>query len=123
MIVRITINTLRFSVLLALILGTLFWTGNAFVLVPIHMLLGSLAFLSLWVLGALTIAKKGGVGPAVGAFVLGLVLPYVGMSQASWLVGPMHWIIQVLHLCLGLGAIGYGELLASRYWRLYAKVA
>lgn len=44
-IVRIAINVLRFSVLLALILGILFWTGNAFALVPIHMLLGTLVFL------------------------------------------------------------------------------
>ena len=121
MIVRISINVLRVSVLLALVLGILFWTGNAFALVPTHMLLGTLVFLSLWVLGALTITRRGAVGLAVGAFVLGLVLPFVGVNQVSWVVGPTHWIIQIFHLCLGLGAIGYGELLVSRSRSLQAK--
>ncbi len=58
MVVRITAMILRISALLALILGLLFWTGQAESLVDAHMLLGLLVVLSLWVLGA-TLAITG----------------------------------------------------------------
>jgi hypothetical protein len=31
------------------------------------------------------------------------------------MVGEFHWIIQVIHLLLGLAAIGIGHMAAARY--------
>ena len=118
MVVRIAINVLRASVLLALILGILFWTGNATSLVLVHMGLGILAVLSLWTLGAAIASTKGGIGLAIGAFVWGLLVAAFGLTQATLLVGSTHWLIQVLHLLVGLAAIGLGEMTAGRYKRL-----
>jgi len=120
MVVRIAVNVLRASVLLALILGILFWTGNATSLVLVHMGLGILAVLSLWTLGAAIASTKGGMGLAIGAFVWGLIVAALGLTQGTLLAGSTHWVIQVLHLLVGLVAIGLGEMIAGRYKRVTA---
>jgi hypothetical protein len=121
-VVRIAIMILRVTVLLALILGILFWTGNALSLVLVHMALGILAVLSLWTLGGAIASTKGGIGLAIGAFVWGLLLAALGLTQGTLLAGSTHWVIQVLHLLLGLGAIGLGEMIAGRYKRVNTAV-
>jgi len=118
MVVRITSMVLRIAAVLALILGLLFWFNVAKGLVAIHMLLGIIVVLALWVLGGVIVSKKGGMGLAIGAFVLGLIVFLFGMTQRSILIGNVHWLIQVIHLILGLGAIGLGEAIAGRYKRL-----
>ncbi len=120
MAVTITQWVLRVSALIALILGIIFWTGNTpDALVNVHMLLGILVTLSLWVLGFLFGTAKGGNwGLASVAFIWGLLVVFVGLSQQSWLVGSAHWVIQVLHLLIGLLAIGIGEMIGARYKRL-----
>lgn len=114
--VRISVTVLRISALLALILGILFWTGNAGSWAFVHMGLGLLVTLSLWVLGASQAFTEGGNwGLAAGAFVLGAILPIFGMMQGTLLPGAMHWVIQVMHLLLGLSALRLGEVIARRY--------
>lgn len=117
MVVRITVNVLRIAALIALILGIIFWTGSAQSLIPIHMLLGILVTLSLWVLGVVMITVKGGQILGISALVLGLLVVGIGLTQTQMLVGSLHWIIQVLHLLLGVLAIGVGEMIAGRYKR------
>ena len=97
-----------------LILGTLFWTGNALSLIPVHMLLGLALVLTLWTLAIL--AARGGVHPGLVALAIawGLVVPILGLSQDGLLPGPAHWVIQVLHLLVGLAAIGLAEALSVR---------
>ena len=51
MVFRIASIVLRLCGALAVILGILFWSGNALNLIPIHMLLGLLVVLSLWIVG------------------------------------------------------------------------
>jgi hypothetical protein len=118
MVVRITLMVLRVAVLLALILGLLMWTrlieGG---IVMLHMLLGLLVALSLWVLGGAIATTKGGIGLAIGAFVFGLLLIWFGLNQQGMLVGDLHWLIQILHLLLGLFAAGFGEMIVGRYKR------
>jgi hypothetical protein len=118
MSVRITIMVLRVAVLLTLILGLLFWFDVAKNLVAIHMLLGIIVVLSLWVLGGFIVTTKGSIGIGIGAFVLGLIVFLFGLTQRGILIGNLHWIIQVIHLLLGLSAIGLGEAIAGRYKRL-----
>ena len=113
--ITISIMVLRVAVLLALILGILFWTGNFQNLTLIHMLLGFIVVISLWVIGlAQGFTKGGSFGLAVATFVVGLLLAIVGLYQDNWLPGSAHWVIQVIHLLLGLSAIGLGEMTAAR---------
>ncbi len=51
MVVRVSLMVLRIAVLATLILGILFWTGNAEGLQLLHIVLGFLVVFSLWVLG------------------------------------------------------------------------
>ncbi len=113
--ITITAWILRISALAALILGIIFWTGTEpLALRNIHMLLGIIVVISLWVLGTYQAAKGGSMSLALGAFILGLVLAIVGLYQVYWLPGDLHWIIRVIHLLLGLTAIGLGEMISGQ---------
>lgn len=115
---------LRVAVLINLILGILFWTGNADSLVIVHIILGFLAVISLFTIGIVQGVRKGGSFPlALATFVVGFLLAFIGLFQTRWDLGSNQWIIQVIHLLLGLAAIGLGEMIAGRYRRLQAKVA
>ena len=123
-VITIAVWVLRIAVLAAIILGILFWTGNAENLIPVHMLIGIIAVLSLWVIGlAQGFIKGGSFGLALATFIVGLALAIVGLYQQQWLLGSSHWIIQVIHLLLGLSAIGLGETINGRTRRLVKSTA
>ena len=123
---RIAIMVLRLAVLFNLITGILFWKGNADPLQIVHIIVGILAVISLWTLGIMQGLRGGSFGLALATFVVGFLLALVGLFQKNWLpeaTSANHWIIQVIHLVLGLAAIGLGERVAGRYRRLTAKSA
>jgi hypothetical protein len=108
---------------LVLILGILFWIG----IIPgtesfknpwtnVHMLLGIIVMICLVILGILALTtKRASAGLGVGAIILSLLAVALGVSQTSLLVKPeVHWIVQVLHLLIGLAAIGLAESIGSR---------
>jgi hypothetical protein len=97
-----------------LVLGLLFWTGNALTFITLHMLLGLALVLTLWTLAGLGLRAGVHPGLVLLAVAWGLVVPVLGMTQDQLLVGPFHGVIQVVHLLVGLAAIGLGELLARR---------
>src|SRR5919199_6739434 len=107
----------RITGVLLLILGLLFWGGDALGLIPLHMLVGLVLVLSLWLLAA--VASQAGVpiGMAAGVALIGLITLILGLIQDSLVPGGAHWVIQVLHLLLGLAAIGSGEMIGGRLRR------
>jgi hypothetical protein len=108
---------LRALFVLQLILGILFWTGHASGLVLLHMFLG-IAFVAVfWVIGAMAAMRGARIGVMIGTFVLGLVIALFGLFQTSILPGSGHWIIQIIHLLLGVSAIGFAEMIAGRAQR------
>ena len=114
-VMTIAVMVLRIAVLVALVMGIIFWTGNLENLQLVHMLIGFIVVLSLWVIGlAQGFIKGGSFGLAVATFIVGLLLAIVGLYQQNWLPGSAHWVIQVLHLLLGLSAIGLGEMIYAR---------
>ncbi|HEY4383922.1 MAG TPA: hypothetical protein VGN34_05520 [Ktedonobacteraceae bacterium] len=117
MIIRYTQWVLRVAAILALILGLLTWFGID-VVVNIHMILGIIVVLSLWVLGGTFLTVKGGVPLGIIAIIWGLIVVALGMTQTSILPDTsIHWIIQIIHLLVGLAAIGLGEAIGGRYKR------
>ena len=90
---------------LQLVLGALFWTGHAYALLPVHIISGAVIVLTLWTVALLAIIVQTRRGLASFGLVWGLALPAFGMQQATILVGPMHWIVRVLHLLMGLIAM------------------
>jgi hypothetical protein len=93
-------------------LGLLIWTGNFDQTIPIHMLLGTTVVLALWVLAGLAAAAGANLGLVTLAIAWGLIVPILGLTQTWLLPDSGHWLIQVLHLLLGLGAIGQADNLA-----------
>ncbi len=100
------------------VLGVLFWTGRALGLLPVHMLLGALFVVCLWVLVGLALSARAGATFALGVFVWSLIVLWLGMMQLRLLPGSRHWIVQVVHLLVGVIAIGLGHALAGRILRL-----
>lgn len=112
-VVTIAQMTVRVAGVLLVLLGLLIWTGHGDRIVPFHELLGLVLVLGLWTL-AYTGARTGvPVGLIVVAFAWGLVAPVLGLTQVNLVTGGHHWIIQVVHLLVGLGAIGIAEGLAA----------
>ena len=69
----------RVAGVLALLLGLLFWTGDALSLVPVHMLLGVLTVLGLWLLAATASQLGAPMGMVIGAGNSGLARPGAGI--------------------------------------------
>ncbi len=116
MAIRIASIVLSFSGLFALILGLLFWGHLATHLIPLHMLLGFLVVGALWVVGIGQAFFRGGSWAlAAGAFIVGVLIAALGTTQTSLMVGEYHWVVQVVHLVLGLAAIAIGHIAAARY--------
>ena len=127
---KISQMVLRTAALLALILGLIFWwdpspavtdpAANP-ALKGIHMLLGIIVVLSLWAMGLAQGRVKGGsFGLAVGTFVAGLIVAIVGLWQETWKGGAGQGTVELIntvHLLLGLGAIGFGEIIGGRVRR------
>ena len=97
-----------------IILGLAFWTSNALALVPVHMLLGLVLVLALWTIAGLGVRTGEQPGLVILATAWGFIVPLLGLSQDQLLPGPAHWLIKLLHLLVGLSAIGLAELLARR---------
>ncbi len=97
-----------------ILLGILFWTGNADALIPLHMLLGITLVLLLWTLAILGAIAGVNLGFVALALAWGLIVPILGLTQVRLLPGSLHWIIQVVHLLVGLGAIGLADTIARR---------
>jgi len=118
---QIASMALRLFFIINLVLGLIVWISGQDTLVGLHMLIGILFVISLWVFSALVGLQTGNVGLVAGCFALGLVIAIVGLTQQSILEGNGHWIVQVLHLLLAVIAIGFAEMYGARARRA-AKV-
>lgn len=103
----------RVAGLTQIVLGVLFWTGNALTLIPVHMLVGSVLVLLLWSLAGMSLWAGVNHGRAALALVWGVIVVALGMTQNQILPGSAHWVVQVVHLLVGLAAMGMAEGLAA----------
>ena len=99
---------------LLILLGIFFWTGHALSLIPMHMLLGLVLVIALWVLAGIGARAGVGAGLVVLSVLWGIIVLALGMTQTRLVPGSAHWVIRVLHLLVGLVAIRLGEVLAQR---------
>jgi hypothetical protein len=104
---------IRLAGLTQIIMGLAFWSGRALSLIPVHMIIGLLVAIGLCVVAVL--ASRTGARPAVVLFAigLGLVLPAFGVVHVGMLPGSWHWVIRLMHLGLGLAALGLADRLAE----------
>jgi hypothetical protein len=101
----------------ALALGLLFWIAQIDLL-NIHMLLGLTVALALLVLSIVMVATRGMRLLGAIGIVYAFILPVFGLTQSGILIGSTHWLIQVAHLLVGLGALALAGIMGTRYIRL-----
>lgn len=121
MVAKIASWVVRLGGLVMIVLGLLFWSGNALTLKNEHEMLGVLVVLALWTLAFIALRKGVNIGLVVGGLVLGVVVIAFGMGQESLMNGATRAVsetIKVIHLLLGLGLIGLGEVFAARIRRI-----
>jgi hypothetical protein len=114
-------NIVRLLALALIALGVQFWSGRSLALLPIHMRLGEVLIALLWILAAMGLRAGVKPGLAIGAIVYGLVAFVFAMNMTTLLPGRVHEVIRVLHLLIGLGAVGLAESLSARIKRAAAK--
>jgi hypothetical protein len=115
----------RVTGVIQLILGLLLWTRDVPAsLIPVHMLIGVVLILALWLLAATAATQGVPIGLCIGIAILGLITLIFGATQRDILPDPgTHWIIQVIHLVLGMATVGSGEILGGRLRRLRVGTA
>ena len=104
---------IRLLGLIMVVLGLLFWTGNALNFIGLHMLLGIVLVLLLWAQAILAARSGASLGLVALAIAWGIIVVALGMTQTQLLPGDAHWVIRVLHLLVGIGAVGIAERLAG----------
>jgi hypothetical protein len=100
--------------LVQVVLGTLFWTGHALDLVPLHMLIGVLFVLSLIAQAVLAARSGAPAGLAAATVVWAIAIAALGMTQMRILPGPYHWIVRVAHLLTAFIGMGMSGALTAR---------
>jgi len=106
----------RLDGLAALILGILLWTGPAGSLNS-HIGTGFIMTITLLLLGLLGFfARIKPVMPIV-AIAWAILLPYIGFAQRHILLNANHVVIQLIHLLIGVCAIGVAEAVAAQITR------
>jgi hypothetical protein len=113
---------LRLTGVTQVALGLLFWTGRARALVPAHMAIGLTFVLALWTLAGLGARAGLGRGAALAAL-WGAAVLALGIVQGRLLPGPAHWVVEALHLLVGLAAMAVATWLAARARRRLAAAA
>jgi hypothetical protein len=108
---------IRIGGLLLLLLGALFWSGHALSLVSLHMLVGLLFVLCLWGLAGVGLRAGAPLGLAALVAGWGALVVALGLTQDSLLPGSSHWVVRLVHLLVGITAIGLAEVLGGRIRR------
>jgi hypothetical protein len=110
----VALMVVRVTGAVQIVTGLLFWTGNALALLPVHLLSGVGLVLALWALAVLAARAGVGGGRAALAGLWGALVVGLGLTQSQLLPGDAHWVVQVLHLLVGLVAMGLAQDLATR---------
>jgi len=100
--------------LCALVLGLVIWIANID-LTDIHMLFGLLVTLGLLVMSIIALTAPGLRIWGFAGIVYAIILLIFGESQSNILAGNLHWLIQVLHTLVGIGALVLTGFLGARY--------
>jgi hypothetical protein len=115
------ISLLRWCVRLAglgaLALGVLLWRGMFTGALNVHMALGWIVALVLVIVAAYALNRRVRIPLALISLLWAAATVYVGLRQNQLVTGSGHWVIEILHFLLGVGAIGLAEALGGAITR------
>ncbi|GHO50630.1 nitroreductase/quinone reductase family protein [Ktedonospora formicarum] len=115
--IRLISLVARVALVVTLALGLVFWIAQllgwigllaflAWIGFPgIHEALGTLGVLGLLILGGVAASTKGSRRLGASSIIYALVVPAFGITQTLILPGSLHWLVQIVHLLLGIGAM------------------
>lgn len=106
----------RIAGLLALVIGLLLSRMPSAALFHLHMTLGGIVAVALLLCALLALGKVP-VAKAAPGIPWALATLLLGMRQNELLPGSMHWLIEVLHAVMGIGAIGLTEMIGAAQTR------
>lgn len=95
------------------ILGLLFWFAGVD-LIGVHMTLGITFAAAILALSAIALTRRPARTLGAIGCLYALVLPLFGLTQTRLLVGSSHWVVQVAHLLVGLGAMALAQAMHGR---------
>jgi hypothetical protein len=87
-------------------------------LTTIHELLGIIGVVLLLVLALMAVFTRGIRLLGAGSIVYSFLVPAFGLTQSEILIGNLHWLIQVAHLLVGIGAMYLARGIEKRYQSL-----
>ena len=108
---------IRLAGIVALVMGLAFWGGTGYALLSAHQGLGYLVSLALVLMAILGLMQRVAPVLPILAIVWAMAVPAIGGMQLKLLPGSAHWVIQVFHLLLGVGAMALSEIIAGRTLR------
>ena len=96
---------IRLTGLTQVVLGVMFWNRRALELIHVHIMIGMTFVIALLV--AIGLATRAGLQRSlvVMAVAYAIIVPVFGYLHPRLLPRSAHWIIQALHLAIGLGAM------------------
>ena len=105
---------IRLAWLILFALGALIWTGRGQSLTSIHTAIGIAFVLALWLIAYL--GTRSAAAPSLIGIVSlwGVIVLVLGLTQTGMMTGHSHSMIRVLHLLVGIVAIGLAEALGAR---------
>lgn len=106
----------RIAGVTALLLGMLFWF-TPIDLTSVHIVLGIAVAVALLALSVIAVGTSEARPLGAAGIVYALILPLFGLTQARLLVTNLHWIIQLAHLLVGLGALALIQVIGTRLMR------
>ena len=83
--------------------------------VKVHIGLGIAVTLMLVIISVIGLTLKETRLLGVVGIVYACILPVFGFVQLGLLMGSLHWLVQLLHLIIGVGSIGVIHLIGGRY--------
>lgn len=107
----------RITGLGALLLGVFLSQGRLTGTLRLHMTLGALVAVYLAMLSLAAGFARVRPPMALVGLLWAAATVYVGLKQNVMMQGSSHWVIEVVHVLLGVGAIGLVEMLAGAYSR------
>src|ERR1043165_4747494 len=119
-LVKALLMLARLLVTAQIVLGLLIWFGKIS-FTQIHIALGSLFVLDLWLLALIALFALSARALSLFSLLLGGVIMWLGVAQRTMLLGSAHWAVRVVHLLLGVSAMGLIEPLAKALLAHYAN--
>jgi hypothetical protein len=128
-VVRIISLIARIALMTTLVLGLLFWLTQASflsmlpggvtqIIIAVHLILGPTGALFLLALSSVAIFTRGTRLLGVGGIIYPFIMTALGLTQTQLLIGNLHWLIQIAHLLIGIGAMYLALAIEKRYQRL-----